>query len=167
LSLRGTPFLYAGEELGLADAEVPGDRVVDQGGRDGCRAPMPWTDGPGHGWPAVPWLPWPPEAGARSVERQQGDPASMLEHYRRLLRLRRATPALSSGRLELLDAADGVVRWRRLADGDGPDVEVAVNFTDEEAPGPHGPWLGGTAVEDPGTGGRLGPDEARICAVMS
>ena len=43
LTQRGTPFLYAGEELGLEDAIVPPDRVVDPGGRDGCRAPIPWT----------------------------------------------------------------------------------------------------------------------------
>ena len=43
LSARGTPFLYAGEELGLEDAVVPDDRVVDPDGRDGCRAPIPWT----------------------------------------------------------------------------------------------------------------------------
>ena len=43
LGVRGTPFLYAGEELGLEDADVPPDRVVDPGGRDGCRAPVPWT----------------------------------------------------------------------------------------------------------------------------
>jgi alpha-glucosidase len=46
LGLRGTPFLYAGEELGLADAEVPSERVLDPGGRDGCRAPLPWDDSP-------------------------------------------------------------------------------------------------------------------------
>ena len=53
-ALRGTPFLYAGEELGLEDAVVPPDRVVDPGGRDGCRAPMPWTAGAGHGWGGRP-----------------------------------------------------------------------------------------------------------------
>ena len=63
LTLRGTPFLYMGEELGLADAEVPEDRAVDPGGRDGCRAPLPWDASAGHGWPAEPWLPWPPAAG--------------------------------------------------------------------------------------------------------
>ena len=68
LTLRGTPFLFAGEELGLEDAYVPPERVVDPGGRDGCRAPIPWTTAPDHGWPADPWLPWPPEPGARSVE---------------------------------------------------------------------------------------------------
>ena len=46
----GTPFLYAGEELGLEDAQVPAARVLDPGGRDGCRAPIPWEAGPTHGW---------------------------------------------------------------------------------------------------------------------
>ena len=43
LTLRGTPFMYQGEELGLEDADVPEERRVDPGGRDGCRAPIPWT----------------------------------------------------------------------------------------------------------------------------
>ena len=43
LGLRGTPFLYAGDELGLLDAEIPPARLVDPGGRDGSRAPLPWT----------------------------------------------------------------------------------------------------------------------------
>jgi alpha-glucosidase len=52
-SLRGTPFLYYGQELGLPDAEIPADRVVDVDGRDPERAPMPWRPpaqvGPGAG----------------------------------------------------------------------------------------------------------------------
>jgi alpha-glucosidase len=126
---------------------------------------MPWTTTADHGWPADPWLPWPPDATRLSVQAQAGDPSSMLEHYRRMLHLRRATPALHAGRLELLDAPDGVVRWRRLGGGDGPDVEVTVNFTDAEAPAPLGRWIGGTAVEAPGDDAPLGPDEARVCAV--
>src|SRR5204863_90326 len=58
LTLRGTPFLYQGEELGLEDAVVPPERAVDPGARDGCRAPIPWDASPAHGWPAPPWLPW-------------------------------------------------------------------------------------------------------------
>ncbi len=169
LTLRGTPFLYQGEELGLQDAVIPPDRVVDPGGRDGCRAPIPWDDSPDCGWPADPWLPFAPDAAALSVARQTGDPASMLEHYRRLLQLRRRLPALHRGRVELLDAPDGVVRFRRwvVDDAAGPrSVEVTVNFTDEEVsvPGAGGSWIGGTA--DPATppdgDAPLGPDEARI-----
>lgn len=170
LTQRGTPFLYQGEELGLADAVVEGDRVVDPGGRDGCRAPIPWDDSPGCGWPADPWLPFAPDAAALSVARQSGDPASMLEHYRRLLRLRRTEPVLSVGRVEILDAPDGVLRYRRWLDeppgGAAAELEVLVNFTDEpvEVPGVSGRWVGGTARpgETPAPGQGLGPDEARI-----
>src|SRR5205814_10144547 len=61
LTLRGTPFLYQGEELGLADAEVPPERTVDPGGRDGVRAPIPWNPSSLPGRAGDPWLPWPPE----------------------------------------------------------------------------------------------------------
>ena len=92
--LRGTPFLYAGEELGLEDAVIPPDRAVDPGGRDGCRAPIPWNGTPEHGWAtADPWLPWPPDADTRNVEAQRADPDSILHLYQRLLRCRRDSPA--------------------------------------------------------------------------
>ena len=169
LTLRGTPFLYMGEELGLEDAAVPDDRVVDPGGRDGCRAPIPWSTAEDHGWGPDPWLPFAADAGARSVDAQTGDPASMLEHYRRLLHLRRATPALRAGAIELIDAPEGVLRYRRSsADSDPGVVEISINFT--EAPigdaVADGRVLGGTAL--PGERlqpGVLGPDEARIVAV--
>jgi len=129
LGLRGTPFLYAGEELGLADAAVPPERAVDPGGRDGCRAPLPWEAAPPHGWPgAEPWLPWPPEPGARSVASQRSDPGSILHLYRRLLAARRGSPALRTGAQELLPAPDGVLAWRRSHEGDARTL--AVNFTD-------------------------------------
>ncbi len=67
LTLPGTPFVYQGEELGLLDAEVPPDRVVDPGGRDGCRAPIPWTAEPLHGWHGDTWLPFAPEVDRRNV----------------------------------------------------------------------------------------------------
>jgi alpha-glucosidase len=72
-TLRGVPFLYMGDELGMADAVVPPERVVDPGGRDGCRAPMPWTRAAArhHGWAGEPWLPWPPGSDGHSVEAQR------------------------------------------------------------------------------------------------
>jgi alpha-glucosidase len=118
LTLRGTPFLYAGDELGLEDAEVPPERVVDPGGRDACRAPIPWTAGPGHGWPADPWLPWPPEPAARSVEAQRADDSSILHLCRAALALRRGSPALRLGTLELLDDVPGGVLAYERAHGD-------------------------------------------------
>jgi alpha-glucosidase len=130
LTLRGTPFLFEGEELGLEDAVVPPDRIVDPGGRDGCRAPVPWTTAPPHGWDgAEPWLPFPPESDTRSVEASKAANDSMLQLYRKLLSVRRASPALRAGRLELMDPADGVIAYERIHDGDRRTV--LVNFTSE------------------------------------
>jgi alpha-glucosidase len=124
LTQRGTPFVYAGEELGLEDAIVPPERIVDPGGRDGCRAPIPWDRSPAHGWGEHPWLPFPPDAAERSVEAQREDPTSVLHLYRRLLAARRASPALQVGDQELLDTPAGTLGWRRSSDGDARTVLV-------------------------------------------
>jgi alpha-glucosidase len=128
-TLRGTPFLFAGEELGLEDALVSPERVVDPGGRDGCRAPIPWTGGSGHGWAGGDdaWLPWPPDAATRNVEAQEADPASMLHLYRRLLAARRGSPALRAGRFTWVDGQpDDLLVYERRS---GDDVRrVAVNM---------------------------------------
>ena len=101
LTLRGTPFLYAGEELGLEDAVVPPDRVVDPGGRDGCRAPIPW-DATAHArlaGRATRGSPGPPRPRTRNVVAERADPASMLHLYRRLLAgPARARPRCTQGR---------------------------------------------------------------------
>lgn len=131
LTLRGTPFLYMGEELGLEDAIVPPERVVDPGGRDGCRAPIPWTDTPGHGWPDRAWLPLPPEADQRNAAALRRDPDSILHLYRRLLTARHASPALTHGALELLDGLPpGILGYRRHSGAD--ERLVLINF--EERP---------------------------------
>lgn len=132
LGLRGTPFLYAGEELGLEDALVPPDRVVDPGGRDGCRAPIPWSPDATHGWGPEPWLPWPPDVdGGRDAESQRADETSILHLYRRLIAARRSSPALVAGAQRLLDSPDGVLAWERT---EGDDVRVvAVNFGPDDA----------------------------------
>jgi len=108
LTLRGVPCIYQGDELGLEDAVVPDDRVVDPGGRDGCRAPVPWTPATGAGWPDATWLPLPPDAQDRSVATQQRDPASTANLYRRLLALRRAEDALVRGEQRILSTDDGL-----------------------------------------------------------
>ena len=82
-ALRGTPFLYQGEELGLPDAEIPPDRVVDVDGRDPERAPIPWAPpsaaGPGAGFTTgEPWLPLVGDAETLNAEAQAGDPRSTL-----------------------------------------------------------------------------------------
>jgi alpha-glucosidase len=145
LTQRGTPFLYQGEELGLAQADISPEVALDPGGRDGCRAPIPWNADPGHGWPAgsdvAPWLPLAPEATTRNAATQQRDTASTLTFYRELLALRRATPALHEGEQAALDAPAGVLAWRRTH-GNGDRV-VAINFTEAPVPLPalDGAWV--------------------------
>ncbi|MGA2836640.1 MAG: alpha-amylase family glycosyl hydrolase [Acidimicrobiales bacterium] len=130
LTLRGTPFVYQGDELGLCDADIPDDRRVDPGGRDGCRAPLPWDATDDHGWPTVPgarpWLPLPPDPGLRNRAVETQDPGSILHLYRRLIALRHRTPALSRGSFEILDTPAQVLGYRR-SDG-GSSVVVMVNF---------------------------------------
>jgi alpha-glucosidase len=131
LTLRGTPFMYAGEELGLEDAVIPDDAVVDPGGRDGCRAPIPWDGSPGHGWgDTKPWLPWPPDADVRHAEALRADTGSILHLYRRILAARRASAALHAGTWEPLDSPDGVIGYRRTSGDD--ERTVIVNFTDDQ-----------------------------------
>jgi alpha-glucosidase len=156
LTLRGSPFLYAGEELGLEDAEVPADRVIDPGGRDPCRAPIPWEAGPTHGWDVTdPWLPWPPSPDTRNAEALRGDPGSILHLYRRLLAARRASPALSTGDLRSLPGPAGVVAYERQAAGDRR--VVAVNFVPSAAVVDlEGRWECEVASDGAGAGERFG-----------
>jgi len=120
LMLPGTPFMYQGEELGLVDAQIPPERVVDPGLRDGCRAPIPWDATPLHGWGADPWLPFPPEAGTRNVAAETADEGSILHWYRRLLALRKGSPALHAAGpgdgFRLLGGSPDLLAWERTAD---------------------------------------------------
>ena len=137
LTLRGTPTLYYGEELGMPDIAVPPGRHQDPFGqrypeksRDRCRAPMPWADGPGRGFTtaAEPWLPLP--AHTPSVEAQRADPASMLTLYRRLIALRQGSAALRTGRYAALPETPAqVYAYRRTAGSE--EVIVALNFSDQ------------------------------------
>ena len=127
LTLRGTPFMYMGEELGLEDAVVPPDRIVDPAGRDGCRAPIPWTREAGHGWPDQTWLPLPPNAADRSFAAQREDDGSMLHLYRRLLKARRDSPALRSGSIALQDSDERLLVYQRHSAAD--DRLVLLNMS--------------------------------------
>ncbi|MDE0802632.1 MAG: alpha-amylase family glycosyl hydrolase [Acidimicrobiales bacterium] len=129
LSVRGIPFLYAGEELGLEDATIPPDRVVDPGGRDGCRAPIPWTGDGDHGWGPGAWLPFPPDATIRNVDAQKTGDVTMYDLYRSVLAARRASPALQVGSLDLVDLHPEVLSFRRRHGED--ERTVHVNFGDE------------------------------------
>ena len=137
LTLPGTPFMYQGEELGLLDAVVSGEQQRDPGGRDGCRAPIPWTpnacdgrsDHSHHGWPAEPWLPFAPESEFRNVATMRDDEQSILHLYRNMLALRHAHPALQRGEFRLLDSGEHVLAYERSA-GDQRLV-VVLNLGDQ------------------------------------
>ena len=132
LTLRGTPTLYNGDELGLPDVAVPQGRVVDVAGRDPERSPMPWTSGLNAGFStADPWLPITDDPGRLSVEAQQRAPGSMLALHRGLLALRRAEPALHQGSWAGLDAPAGVVAYER--GHAGTRFRVLLNLTGNPA----------------------------------
>jgi alpha-glucosidase len=137
LTLRGTPFLFQGAELGLPDGEVPPDRVVDVDGRDPERAPIPWEPGPHAGFTTgEPWLPLVEDADALCAARQRRDDGSALELTRRLARLRAATPALVTGDQLAVDLGPDVLAFQRT---DGAERWlVAVNFAPDPVPLPAG-----------------------------
>lgn len=134
MALRGTVFVYQGEELGLGQSEVPFERLKDpyglahwpvNPGRDGCRTPMPWRhDAPHAGFSAAePWLPADPAHAAKAVDRQEPDPGSMLNRTRALIRLRQRHPALRHGGCEVLWARGPVLALRR---GEGKAGVIAL-----------------------------------------
>ena len=170
LALRGTPFLYQGEELGLTDAHVPAERIVDVDGRDPARAPMPWAPPTQAGRAAgfsdgEPWLPVHPDAERLAVASQEGDPASTLELYRALIALRRAEPALREGSYRSLDAAPDVFAFVR--EHGGRRLLVALNFAPYPRPLP-AQAAGGRLLlsthRDP-SDAELWPDEGRVIAI--
>lgn len=162
LTLRGTPFLYQGEELGLADAVIPADRVVDPGGRDGCRAPIPWTREADFGWRRAPWLPFVENAAALSVDAQRTSDDSVLALTREILALRRRMKSLQSGGVENLMVEGNVLFFDRVAEGER--LRVMVNFSrDAPCALPAGTSVLLSSGDSPAGG--LGPGEAVILDV--
>ena len=127
--LRGTLFLYQGEELGLPEAEVPRDRLQDPfgkalwpvfKGRDGCRTPMPWDGALPHAGfsTAEPWLPIPEAHLGLSVAGQNRDPDSPLAFARRFLAWRKSQPALRLGGIAFADSAEPLLAFERRHEGE-------------------------------------------------
>jgi glycosidase len=122
LTLRGTPLLYYGDEIGMPEVDVPRERLKDpvgvrhwpdDPGRDRGRTPMQWTARGGFSETDVePWLPI-GDANACNVADQREDPASVLHLCRDLIAIRRDRADLHSGSYEALDAPDGIWAWRR------------------------------------------------------
>jgi alpha-glucosidase len=124
LTLRGTPTIYMGDELGMVNTAIPPAAIRDPAeirepgkglGRDPERTPFPWQPGPGAGFTTgTPWLPF----GADTpMTAQQDDPASMLNLYRKLLALRRRYSALASGAVEAVRANDAILSYQRRDSG--------------------------------------------------
>jgi alpha-glucosidase len=134
LALRGTPFLYYGDEIGLPDADLDPAAALDpvphrkgdpEENRDVCRTPMPWNaeEGAGFTTSGEPWL---PIAADVDVASQRDDPSSTLHLVRDLIALRRERADLRGGSYESLPAPAGAWAWRR-----GERTVVAVNLSGE------------------------------------
>jgi alpha-glucosidase len=123
LTLRGTPTMYYGDEIGMANVLIPRERVQDQFeknvpgigvGRDPYRTPMQWNGEPNVGFSSgEPWLPVADDYPVVNVDAENHDPKSMLTLYRRLLALRRAHPALSAGRYQPVAMTGDLVAYVR------------------------------------------------------
>ena len=125
LSMKGSACLYQGEELGLTEAELAFEDLVDPygiefwpqfKGRDGCRTPMVWqTQSPLGGFTTATraWLPVPADHMTKCVDREVADPHSILAHYKAMLAFRRAHPVLTKGSIATLDAPEGVLAFLR------------------------------------------------------
>jgi alpha-glucosidase len=132
LTLRGTPFLYYGEEIGMTDAPIPPERIVDVDGRDPERTPMQWEPGPGAGFTTgESWLPIGPDAARVNVATQRSDSRSIFSLYRRLTWFRRRSPALRRGSYRALRTRGDVFAFLREADDE--TLLVALNFSDLES----------------------------------
>jgi glycosidase len=158
LTLRGTPYLYAGEEIGMRNVAIPPEQLRDPLAhtlhpalsRDGERTPMRWdasapscgfTPARVDGTTAEPWLPLGPQPPGTDVAAQRADRGSLLWLYRDLLALRRAHAALHRGSWRALDAPEGVLAYERRH---GRDVaRIALNFSSAPV---HVPLGGGRVV---------------------
>ena len=139
LTLRGTPTIYYGEELGLQQVAIPPDRVQDPWeknepglglGRDPCRTPMPWDGPPNAGFTTgEPWLPLNPDRPTRNVQAMTSDPDSILGLYRRLIDLRRQRGALQLGDYALVCAENDVLVYQRILGQER--LTIALNLSHE------------------------------------
>lgn len=142
LTLRGTPTLYYGDELGMTNVVIPPERIQDPQeknvpglglGRDPARTPMQWNANPNAGFspPDVdPWLPVSPDYPQVNVAVEREDPTSMLTLTRELLHLRRIKPALHGGTYRSL-ASDSENCFVYLRQCDDERLVIALNFSEE------------------------------------
>lgn len=139
LTLRGTPFLYYGEEIGMSCERLPRAALRDPLGiatwplgflgRDPERTPMQWDASPGAGFGSVsPWLPLNSDWTKRNVEGQMRESSSILSWYRSLVSLRREEAALSRGEIRFMDVGEDILAYERTDPVSGDKVFIALNF---------------------------------------
>ncbi|WP_203641435.1 glycoside hydrolase family 13 protein [Levilactobacillus andaensis] len=159
LLMKGTPFIYQGQELGLPNAGF--DKIADyrdldsrlyyqqqraagipekvvlrqlaEKSRDNARTPMPWTHQEFGGFTdGQPWIKMTPGFEQVNVERESHDPHSVLTFYQQLVRLKKSVPALEQGRYELIDTQDDQLYvYRRTLNGD--NWLIVVNMSNQVA----------------------------------
>jgi alpha-glucosidase len=124
LTLRGTPTLYYGDEIGMRDGVIAPEAFQDPQGknvgvsRDPQRTPMQWSSAPGAGFTTgTPWLPLAADYQHHNVERQRQEPTSMLSLHRQLIALRRSEPALSVGTYTPVVSDGDILAYIREAQG--------------------------------------------------
>jgi alpha-glucosidase len=138
LTLRGTPYLYMGEEIGMENGRLRRHELLDpvgrryfplHHGRDGARTPMQWTAGPNGGFSSGdPWLRVNPSYPTTNVAMQEDDPDSLLTWYKRLIHTRKAHPALSVGSYSPVGGTGrGVFAFHRQ--DHGQKLLVLLNFS--------------------------------------
>jgi len=137
MTLRGTPYLYYGEEIGMRNIKVPRHKILDPvgkkywpifDGRDKLRSPMQWDAGRNAGFSTgEPWLPVHPNFMTRNVELQRNDPQSLLNFYKRIIQVRKDYPALRTGMFQPLtfEPQKLLAYLRQLP---GQTALVALNF---------------------------------------
>jgi alpha-glucosidase len=138
LTLRGTPTLYYGDEIGMLDVAIPADRIRDPVelnlpglgiGRDPERTPMQWSAETKAGFTTgMPWLPIADDYAETNVESQRREPRSLLSLYRKLIDFRRGEPAMELGRFEPVEATGDVLAYVRRATRGNSAFLVALNL---------------------------------------
>jgi alpha-glucosidase len=157
LTLRGTPTLYYGEEIGMEDVPIPPGLVQDPAernepglglGRDPERTPMPWDGSPAGGFTdGRPWLPLGADHGVRNVAALSDDPGSILSLYRQLIALRRSSLALKSGAIRAVAADGDVLAYRRCAGDEEFWVLLNLGSEPRQMPMPSGRILLSTHLD--------------------
>jgi len=110
LTLQGTPIIYYGEELGMANGSA------GCSGDDCKREPMAWDATPTHGFTGgTPWMAFAPNAPTANVATESADPGSLLARYQALIAVRKASPALRQGGTTRLDTPSPVLAYLRTS----------------------------------------------------